>query len=299
VALALGVGLVCLRWWKGSRGELLLGVTALWALFAWAITGVAPGASHLFLWPALLMTAGVLMGGSASPRGFGWWLPCVAALPAVALWAPTLALAYVSLTVHAAVGLAAAATLAATLLAPAWLGASRGVAALTVVVLLGAGAGSLAYVRSAPPTADRPAVDSLFLLQDASTGEATWRSLDEAVDAWTSTRMGPVPERQALPGVLDAGGRTVLTSPARPVASPPPTVELERDERPASGEVARRLLLRVRPGADGSLRVWAHAEVAIQSATVDGRPVPIDARGDLRLSVHGVPEEGVPRRWLN
>jgi Peptidase family M28 len=293
VALAVGSWLVCLRWWRGSRGELLLGVSTAWALLALGSTGLALGASHLFLWPALLLTVGTLTAGSLPRRAAGWWVPALAVLPAVAWWARTLELSYVSLTVHAAVVLAVAATLAASLLTPAWHGASRGVAVVAVLSLLVFGLGALTFVAARSPGTARPRVDSLFVLQDAISGNATWRSLDPAVDAWTARAMGPSPERRELPPVLDPRGREYLTSPARPVAAEPPTVEVESDERPSGGAVARRAVLRLRPGSATSLRIWVRAEVALQTAALDGRSLQVDDRGELRLSVHGVPPEGV------
>jgi hypothetical protein len=222
-----------------------------------------------------------------------WWLPALAVLPAIAWWTPTLELSYLSLTVHSAVILAGASTLAASLLTPAWNGAARRPADAGVVVVLAAGLVALSLAHGPPPSAERPRVDSLFLLQDTSTGEATWRSLDPSVDRWTAAWMGPSPERRRLPEVLEAGDRTVLTSPAGPVAALPATVEIELDERPEGGSVARRVVIRVRPGHGSSLRLWVRAEVGLEAASVDGRPVPVDEQGELRLSVHGVAADGV------
>ena len=219
-------------------------------------------------------------------------LPVLTVLPAIVLWTPMLKLLYVALTVHAATLLAVPATLAATLMTPALITLPARALSRVALLCLVAGFGLVVWAElDSGTSAERPAVDSLFLLQRAEDGGASWHSLDATADAWTAHYLGSAPEREALPRVLDARRRLVLTAPApRFAVAEHAQAVLESDRR---GDGGRTLSVRLSAAGAAVLRIYVRAEVAIVRAAIDGRPLAVGDDGELSLAYYGPPAEGI------
>lgn len=293
VLVALGAWGLALGFWRGAVRELLAALALLWSLLGVLVAWWVVGLSHLLVVPALSLGVGVMLACLLEPR-YRWLPALVALVPGVLLWAPALELSHQALTIRAALPLAGLALFAATLLTPAFCGLGVSVLRRVAAVALLAGAGLLGWALvGQDASADRPRVDSLFLLhqsgEEAGAEGATWFSLDPEVDPWSEQALGSQPDRRPLPEVLDRRRRELLAAPA---AGVPPaaslTVTRERDDRPGGG---RSVALRLRSSAE-SLRLWAHANVALSGASIDGRPCDLDENGELRLSVHGTAPEG-------
>ena len=286
--IALATWFYCSSFRRGGPWELLASLSLLWGLLGVASAFYMPGVSHLFVGPAALAGLGLALGYRT---GSPWPTVLVGLLPSVLLWAPALQLSYLALTVRAAMLLAPIALLAATLAMPlaAWLGPRH--RRIAAGLALAAGLGCLGWaVHGEPAAGERPRVDSLFALYDRESDETTWFTLDAEVDSWTAQVLGAKPRPQALPEALDRDQRELLSASAE--LPPPPetlTVVRERDERPAGG---RRVAVRIRSESAANLRLWVHAQVALDAVYIDGQRCNLDADGELRLALHGRAPEG-------
>jgi len=290
VCLAMAAWCLVFSAWRGRSSELLCGVALLWVTLAVASSWSLVGASHLFVGPALLLTVGMILRLRLAPRSHPWALTLLL-LPVVPLWAATLEVVYLGLTVHAATLLSVFGVLAASLLTPVVSGAQRSSQSRIGWSLAASALACLGWAAWADrPSESKPRVDSLFILHDTVRGESTWRSLDDTTDSWTNTLLGDSPERRELPSLFGAS-TPVLTAQAH-VAAPDSRVSavVEADERPGAG---RRVAVRILAPEVSSLRLWARAEVAIAAARVDGRECRLSENGELRLTFHGPPDEGL------
>jgi len=288
VMVAFSGWIFCLNLWRGGPWELLASLGLLWGGLGVASALLMPGASHLFVGPALFGALGLAV---AYRTENPWWVVVIGLLPSVLLWAPALQLSYLALTVRAAVILSLASLLAITLATPvvAWLGGRLRQRGATLLLALGLGFLGWA-THGATPSVDQPLVDSLFVLYDRESGEATWHSLDAQVDDWTSRALGLEPSYRPLPKALDRRQREVLSNPASlPSPATTLTVVRERDERPAGG---RSVAIRFNSSGAANLRLWIYAEVALAAVSIDGHPGELDENGELRLSLHGDAPDG-------
>lgn len=205
----------------------------LWLALAGAMALALPGASYLFLWPALfeLLPLALLLFPERGLRPLASTLvSCACALPALLLIAPLVDMLFTALTIQLAAPLTVLTALLLLLLLPqleATVGTGPRLAAVTgglaaVLFLVGA-------LRS-PFDPEHPRPTSLTYLLDASRREAFWLSSGPQPDAWTAGVLGPSPERGRLVHALPAWDSPLLQAPAPVLPLPPPEARITRDE---------------------------------------------------------------------
>ncbi len=288
---------------RASALALAAGGLLGWTLAAVAVARLVPGASFLFLWPAVAGAIGLLLAASG-PRGRDAPAPGLAALaltPAVAaaLFAPLVGLVVLALPLWMLAVPAALAALALTPLAP-FLGllGTRGRLRLAGALAAAAVAVLAIGVARSGYDAERPAIDHLLYALDADAGEASWLSPDETADEWTARWLGSVPESVEPARVLSLGVNTVLRAPAEVLELPAPRAELVSDSR----EDGRRVELRaISPRGATVLRLDVETSVPIRAVTIEGERFELGG-GDLetgaegpeevRIAYYGLPAEG-------
>jgi hypothetical protein len=253
--------------------EAVFGAVIAWSAVAVVAAALAPGASHLFLWPgvgALLLATGAI---EPARRRFPAWLWAgLGAVPILIIWAPTVILLATALgpgSVPAQALIAAA--VSSLLFVPA-----RMVAGARFVQLAGAVA-TLALIAAAAAAAaadfgpQRPRGDSLFYLSEPQAERALWLSFDDEPDAWTAPYLDGQ-TRQPITDVFADGPVNLLAREAPLVELGAPQVMQVADQSTAEG---RRLLLRVVPRpASASIRIAIRASHALRLLSVAGEPVP-------------------------
>ncbi|WP_424217343.1 M20/M25/M40 family metallo-hydrolase (plasmid) [Streptomyces sp. BI20] len=229
--------------------------TAMWsALLAIVLAVLLPGAAYVFTWTALGGAIGVALAARAAERMLWRTIALtVAALPAVALTAPLVALLFPTVGLaSAAAPLALAVPAGAALLLPLAHVAPaahvrRAVAGGVALALVG---GALLGVQAVVDTPDRehPRPVSLMYALDADRGKAVWVSEDADPHPWVTHYTGDrrtdsleewSPALAAPPGGLLAG-----PAPVAPMSRP--VVTRVSDTREGGD---RTLRLSVRPEA--------------------------------------------------
>jgi peptidase M28-like protein len=243
---------------------LALGPLLVWVALACLTAVLAPGTSHLFLWPA----AALLVAWSRQPRHAGRGIVEHVALlvPAVLLLMPV---AYTLLVVIGDAGVAGAMLCLALFLGagsePMRVLATRARALSIVLFSVGALLALALQVRVRTELAP-PVANAVSYALDAPAQRALWVSPDARVDAWKRQFLGVRPER----GPLAAFGldRAWLMNAAPVVALEPPTLELVTD-RWIGDE--RSLVLRARsPRAARTFRLWEETGVQFSRFGLDG-----------------------------
>jgi hypothetical protein len=262
--------------------EAFAGAALVYAALALGAALTLPGVAFLFTWPLLLALppalALLLTGGfeAASPRALA--LAVTAALPGVVILAPLVPQLGDAFGLSLAPAPPALAALLLTLAAPA-------LHHLPDLRRWAAGLGAAAYLGALalPPfDAAHPRPDSLFLAVDADTGQATWASPDDTLDAWTSPVLAP-PARTPLHLPFPLAERTPLfTRAAGPVVEAAPEIVWL-----AARGAERQIRLVPPPGAE---------ELAVE---LDGDVRAVHL-GDRRVSsafrFHAPPPEGLTLR---
>ena len=293
----------------GAR-NLAVGALLPWTVLSALSAVLAPGISFLFAWPPLLALAGLAapLLLSTARRGSGASYARAALLllsgaAAVALFAPSVYLLHLALTVGSAAATAAFVVLGVGLLAghvalvgaegarvPRWAPVGLALAALGLFVAGGLLSGF---------DAEHPRPDNVFYALDADSGRARWATLDEETDAYTSRFVGPDAEGGSLEDFLPFGPPGLLDeAPPLPLAAP--AVEVLDDA--TSGDT-RTLRVRVSsPRGAENLSLWLESDdpedpdTPVVSAAVDGEPVgEAENPGWDRwaMEYHGLPEDGV------
>jgi len=240
------------------RGSLILGL-----LLGIVLQALAPEATPLFVWPLLAasvafavsrtrfakparaLTAAVAVlavgwlgvFGNLVFLGLGIDLPAVIVLPVLALLPCLMPLLAVSGEEKAAPAAAA--------------------------LLLVLGAGSLAYARLAPPTAERPEPSLVMHVQNLDSGKA-WRMAGfKTLDPWSDAALkssGPV----AYAPLQGIGDEPVWAAPAPPAKLPPSVLRIVRENG--------RLTLHAETGKTTyALRLMLRSSVPLQSLAVGGK----------------------------
>jgi hypothetical protein len=253
-----------------EMGGLFVGLLLL-ALMGW----FAPGASFLFMWPLGfgLLSLGQSFGrvGSTARTKI---VRLFCATPAILLFAPLIGFLIATLTdPMPTLGVAAVLTvIPLALLAPQlevltaiakW--RMPAVFALLGVGLLGWGALHSRYDASHP----RP--DTIAYWLDADLGKASWISLDQTPDRWTSQFLRGRVEKDKLNLFVAPGGEAVLKAEALPLPYAAPTITKISDTIEGNERHMRFHL--------GSSRQACTLWVAVQNvtivrATIDGKKVP-------------------------
>jgi Peptidase family M28 len=278
LALTVAVAALLLGFFQKRAGVLNLWAGALlfWVLLALATSLTLPGATYLFLWPAVACTialAILLMLNRAPGDGAGSLLLLwIFALPALVLMAPNIELLFQALTMRMAFVAAFAIMLLLGLLLPClsvmsapgrwWLPSA---AALVCAGCLIAGASLSGFDRRYPRT------DSLYYGLDKDSGTAIWFSADLQEDHWTGRYLGANPQRELLPQFVPFMPWRYLTHEAPRLDLPAPRVEKLQDTRDGA---SRTLELRVSsPRHAPRLWIYGDERYPVAQADVDGTPI--------------------------
>ncbi|MFC8914695.1 MFS transporter [Streptomyces sp. NPDC057116] len=268
---------------RATGPEVSAAVTVWLALCAVLTAVVLPGASYLFLWPALAGAGGLAAAArlaAASP----WRAAATTAavLPAAALMAPIVVLLFdtVPLALVAVPLPLVVLCLAAALPAAAKAVSRRTARSLTALGTLAAVAAAGTALPLNRPGAAHPAQVSLVHTRDADTGDTLWASNGTGRSAWLERYVG--------------AGTTVLedrfpsldepaawrTGPAPAVPSPEPRLTVKGITR--HGDVRRvRLHVATLHGRAAELALYADAQGApVVRATTAGHTVPGGANRD-------------------
>ncbi len=257
------------------------GAAGLWAgtWLGWAVLGlvvavVAPGVSYLFLVPALIAGIVGLAAGTA-----GALASLVPAVVAAVLWFPILLPLYEGLGVGALIVIGVLVAALATALAPLYARAGRGLrravpALAAVAALVCAG---LAFA-SPPFSTQATQPVTVQFHQDADSGQARWivRSPPPLPAALREAAQFGEP---APPFPWSHPAARALTAAAPRVEAPAPQVTvLENTPGIAPGGQRRVRLLLVSNRRAPQAVLVIPAAAGLQSARIDGVPVPLRSR---------------------
>ncbi|MFD3476655.1 M20/M25/M40 family metallo-hydrolase [Streptomyces sp. NPDC058695] len=236
-----------------------------------------PGASYLFLWPALTGAAGLAAAARIAP-GSPWrgalatapLVPCAALLvPVGALLFDTVPIAFaaapallLALALATALPAVPAKTRRRSLVTGTGLGTAAALAALGAALLAGA------------PTASRPAQVSLLYALDADTGRARWASSGAGDSAWLDHYVGGATAslESTFPSLDQPSRWHTGPAPAATVAVP----EVKVVSTTRAGDV-RRIILSVRATDARAAEIGLYADAggaAVVRAEVAGQSVP-------------------------
>ncbi|MEU6022364.1 M28 family peptidase [Micromonospora sp. NPDC047134] len=305
---------VLFTWYALTRRRVGPAALAIGGLGWLALLGVllavlVPGGAYLATLPAL---AGALAGLVAVAARIEGPVPVIAVtlagavavvvlLPVVVLLFPALGMTMGGVAALFAVLLGLAALPVVDLLHPE-AGGQRGLVALRARRLgaLPAGAATLAAIVLAGVglavdrfDAAHPTPTHLMYALDADTGQARWLSRETDPQPWTAQYVeGPVSIADDFPGLAHTD---LLGGPAQAAPLPAPRLEVLADTSTAG---QRTLRLRLTPQRQVRLATL-HVDTStatVRSATVAGRPVPIETReGRWGFGVvfHAPPPEGI------
>jgi hypothetical protein len=276
VALAVAVATLAFALARGRVRLLNLWAGALlcWLTITAATAAYMPGATYLFLWPALWATIGLGIFAMRAEGGAtfdGVALAWIFALPGVVMVAPTIELLFQALTMRMAFVDAFVAALLLGLIVPcvdAIAGAGRwrlpGAAALLCAACLIAGASVSRVSR------ENPRMDSIYYDLDVDSGKAMWSSLDRQVDDWTVRYLGENPRRAGLPEFVPFTQWDYLQKEA-----PAAVLEAPRIERLDGG--GNELRLRV-TSPRGAPRIYLYGDERnpVEQSSVNGAPIEAD-----------------------
>lgn len=270
LALAASVGAASLLARRSSAAGLWAGVWIFWSVVGLVLGLLLPGASYLFLVPALVAgLCGVALSGSPGGRTAAAVLPVfVAAL----LWFPTLRALYLGLGLQGLLATAILLSFVFGALAPLvprrgsrWVLLAAGGAAVLCAVLA---------MVSPPFSPDSPRPMTVQLHQDGDSGEARWvvRGAPPFPPAMReAAKFAPQPA-PAFPWSPPMG--RAFLAPAPPLNAPAPTLAVVEDSA-AGGK--RRLRLRftsMRGAPLGTLVVPTAAK--LESIKIDGQAIALD-----------------------
>ncbi|MFI1443794.1 M20/M25/M40 family metallo-hydrolase [Streptomyces fructofermentans] len=289
------VAVAVVRAWAAVRRrrctpvELSAAVTGWLLLLAVLTAFLVPGASYLFVWPALAGAAGLAL-AARLPGTFRGRdaVAALAAVPAAALLVPVAVLLFATTGLAlAAVPLVVVALFAATL--PVLAGrrppVRRRIVALRAAPAVVTGLAVIAAgVLGDGVSEGRPAQVSLVYTVDGDTGEARWAGNGTGSHPWADAYL--------------SGGRTALedtfpplrepeswrTGPARRVETPTPTLKVLSTRRSGNSRVVR-VHLGAEHGAPGQLMLFAdNRSGTVESLSASGRKLP---GGANRASLNG------------
>ncbi|RST18339.1 MFS transporter [Streptomyces sp. WAC05374] len=268
---------------RATGPEVSAAVTVWLALCAVLTAVVLPGASYLFLWPALAGAGGLAV-AARLPAASPWRAAATTAavLPAAALMAPIVVLLFdtVPLALVAVPLPLVVLCLAAALPAAAKAVSRRTARSLTALGTLAAVAAAGTALPLNRPDAAHPAQVSLVHTRDADTGRALWASNGTGRSAWLERYVGAgtTALEDRFPSLDEPAAWR--TGPAPAVPSPEPRLTVKGITR--HGDVRRvRLHVATVHGRAAELALYADAQGApVVRATAAGHTVPGGANRD-------------------
>lgn len=283
----------------GAYG-LALGALAWWIALADLTTVLLPGASWVFLWPAMGATVAFVALTWLDERSLTTTrtaLVLAVGLAPAALLLPALAYQFFVAFGIGAIGApvllgfgALSFWLFVPLLEPlvASMRWSAPVAAAVVVVVLFVAGATMTRYNTATPMPSN--LDYLF---DADTGHALWAARDDAPNAWTSSYLTPSPERGTLPAFFPyQPDARYLWHEAPAIGLLAPRVDVLAD---TTAGATRSLRFRVTPSGPARLVTVIMPGAEVRAASVAGRRFetsPVSGR-DWALTVYAPGPDGV------
>ncbi len=270
LALAASVGAASLFARRSGAAGIWAGVWTFWSVLGLVLGLLLPGASYLFLVPALVAgLCGLVLSGSPGGRTVMALLPV---LVAALLWFPTLRALYLGLGLQGLLATAILLSFVFGALAP--LVPPKG---SRWVVIAAAGAAVLCAVLamvSPPFSPDSPRPMTVQLHQDGDSGETRWvvrgaPPFPPAMRQAAKFAQQPAPAFPWSPPM----GRAFL-APAPPLNAPAPTLAVVEDSA-AGGKRSLRLRFTSLRGAPlGTLVVPTAAK--LESIKIDGQSIALD-----------------------
>lgn len=296
---------------KFDELSLWLGGLLWWLLLSGTTAVAVPDANYLFAWPLAFTLVPVSVGIFRPDRSIGSGMPfltsTVCSLPGVLLLIPTLYLVFVALGLDA-IGTAALLVLcsltcwmftrAFELALQGWRWRVPVFASAVSLVLVVAGSLTAGY------DARRPMATNVSYCLDGDTGKALWAATGGRLNGWSSLFMTQHAVRKPLPRFAPGFGSGLFLQDSAPTVSVGiPEVQLLADTESAG---SRMLKLRIlSPGHPWLASLAVPSPAAVLSATVNGKPVPTQARATgsggatdaedvppWRLDYFGPPESG-------
>ena len=295
--------------WTGAR-NLAVGAFVPWLVLCALSTALAPGVSFVFTWPPLLALTGLgvplLLPDAHRSSKVSYTraaLLLLSGAAATALFAPLVYLLHLELTVGSAAVTMVFVVLGAGLLVghvalvgtegarvPWWVPVGLTLVAASLFTTGGLLSGF---------DAQHPRPDNIFYAFDADEGQATWATLDEETDAYTSRFVGPNRERGSLEDFLPFAPSGLLEeAPPLPLAAP----DVEVLDDTTDGDV-RTLRLRVSSLRGARyLSLWLESDdpgnssTPVLSAAVNGELVEEPKNpgwGRWAMEYYALPEEGI------
>jgi len=275
VSVALGSGLYLL-FRRAANGDSLAIGGLFWCLILTAFSSwFAPGTSFLFSWPLGFGLLSLAISFRNHPSNLIWILRLLCAVPAVSLF--TLLIGYTILHLAGDPGPSLVVAVVLSVICLAFLApqfdaitAVGGLRASPIIALVGVGFLAFAIFRSGYDS-QHPRPDTIAYWLNGDTGNASWISLDESPDSWTSQFLAGGIVSDTVGIFVNPGGDKVLKSDAPLLPLTPPQVVLLSDSSTAS---ARTLHLRL-TSARHSATLWLSVEGAtVLEAAIDGKKVP-------------------------
>lgn len=276
------------RW---PAAPLAVGALLPWLAITVALSLTLPAASYLFQLPLLCAVISLEVSLRAEVHaGVSWphWVLGGVAIPAVMLVTSHGAL--LDAAMESSIPSAVLAALLVGALLPqlelllcAWRRLPVTLAALGAVALVLAGIlGRLDGDQLRPPR--------IFYALDGDGGRAYWLAPDTASDAWTETffqEAQPLEVKQFFPWI---GDERFPGRPAPLVPVPLAEAVLLEDRRESN---TRILTLQIRGAGAPVLELYSGPEAHILEASVDGKSVRLQGKGELSVRYWALPEEGV------
>ncbi|MEJ6486177.1 M20/M25/M40 family metallo-hydrolase [Nostoc punctiforme UO1] len=262
----------------------------LWWLILMILTSIyLPGASYLFTFPLLLNLGGWGFIFATNSKNYllgrDFVVLSVCFIPIIILFAPTIYLILVALTISMSGVVMVIVVLLLGLLIPhlylfttpnKWLlPATALVVSLSLII-----AGSL----TAGFDANHPKPNSIFYVLNADTGKAIWASFDEQPDDWTSQFLSQYPEKVSLTEYLPFASSQFLENQAPAFSLPAPNIQLLSDDARNGSRTLRLQIISSREGR--IVRVYLDPKVEVLGATVNGKK--IDNQAD-NSTISGIP----------
>ena len=287
VAFGGSLGLAGLMGRRAGLPGLWAGVWVFWSLLGLGLGILLPGASYLFLVPALAAgVCGLLLGGSAGGRTAAAVAPVfVAAL----LWFPVLDALYLGLGLFGLLVSAVLLAVAFSALTPLMAGAGvlwrrwLPLAALAAVVVCAA------LARTSPPfSRDTPQPIDLMAWKNSETGESRWVVINRRPFPPVMRKVADFGQQPVTPFPWSPKLDRLFEAPAPPMSAPAPEVAVLADSI-VGGKRHLRLRLTSPRGAP-AVTVYVPAGARLESLRMDGEPVPLAAPA-------AVQHTALPQQW--
>jgi hypothetical protein len=287
---------------KVTLENLMAGSMLFWVILLLVTSLYVPGASYLLTFP-LLFAFGL----------FAWllWkkerrqsdtqfvvLASVASIPAIILLAPVIYQTFIGLTLNNIGVVMGLVVLSLGLLIPLlhvvpalekWI-----VPVSTIFVSLGL---MVALNLFASFDERHPKMNSIFYYMNGDSGSATWASVDEKPDEWTSQFLSSTAEVGTLPGMFSktyAGSFLKAQAPVAPLAVP--EVRVVDDQRD-SNEVRTLRLHISSPRQAQVMSLYMDSSPEILASSLNGKEIAGPPTQQWIMRYYGLPADGIEVSW--